>query len=471
MLNRKPRYIFACSVFGLACQLRFFSTEMANKKHFLPGCVLALLMLVLSGCQPKVYMMPPPLSVKSDSSFFHLTEDNKDGNLLYTLFATNRIPGEPGIGSGYTIFPSDILKLGFVVHRVGDEGMSWEDLQQESLKKQRNNKLLIRQVHSRKMTEYALADDLKGKSSSAEGFFDQINSILAGNYNKDILVYVHGANSNFYRATAQGAQIYHFTGHNSLLLTFSWPSAENIFKYKTDVLHAKQTVPAFARLLELLANHTEARNINIVAYSAGAQVAVPALVYLRKQYPELSAAQLRTKLRIGEFYLAAPDISFSSFIQSYLKIKDMVERTTINLNLYDSTLRLSAFQNGVTRLGSPDIESIGPEEQQLMLAAMNSPKLNILNVGDSGALKLGGSHNSWYSHPWVSNDLLLLLLFNAEPLQRGLQEYVTENKLRYYLFPDDYQEKITALIAEGQRKLDEQHKPLESSDQTEAGNP
>ncbi len=49
---------------------------------------------------------------------------------------------------------------------------------------------------------------------------------------------------------------------------FSWPSAEDIFKYKTDVLHAQKTVPAFARLLELLATHTTARNINILSYSA-----------------------------------------------------------------------------------------------------------------------------------------------------------------------------------------------------------
>ncbi len=409
--------------------------------------LLLATVFMISGCQPKVYLMPPPVGIKTSEIFFDLTKDNKDGNLLYTLFATNRLPFErPSGATGYTIFPSDILKLGYVVHSVGDDDMSWDELHRQSLEEKRDRDLLIKQTYVRERASYHDQADLSRKSSRGEGFFKQINDILERSFSKDILLYVHGANSNFYRATAQGAQIYHFTGHNSLVLTFSWPSAENILKYKTDVLHAANTVPAFARLIEILANHTNAKNLNIVAYSAGAQVAGPGLAYLRDMYPELSALELKATLRIGEVYFAAPDIDFNSFVDRYLKFKDIVCRTTINLNRFDSVLRLAAFQNGVSRLGRPNIQDITEQEREILLEALKTSYLDVLNVGDSKALNLGGAHDSWYNHPWVSNDLLLLLLFNAAPLERGLEEYQTDFGAIGYSFPDNYVERIDRII-------------------------
>jgi esterase/lipase superfamily enzyme len=46
------------------------------------------------------------------------------------------------------------------------------------------------------------------------------------------------------------------------------------------VKHAAKTAPLFARFIKQLARHTDAANINILAYSAGAQVASPALALL-----------------------------------------------------------------------------------------------------------------------------------------------------------------------------------------------
>ena len=410
---------------------------------------IGLLLSFLTGCQPKVYLMPPPVSLTENSSFFDFTEDNKDDNLLYTLYATNRLPFDRPSGSiGYTIFPSDTLRLGLVVHSVGEEGMIWEKFHRLSLSRERDKKLLLHQVYAREKTEYDIEDNTLQLSSGGEGFFDEINKALDRAFDKDLLVYVHGANSNFYRATAQGAQLYHYTGHNSVVLTFSWPSAENLFKYKTDVLHARKTVPAFAELIALLAEHTKAKNINVVAYSAGTQVVVPGLAYLRKQYTDMSAEELKGKLRLGEIYFASPDMNFDAFCDQYLEFKDIVYRTTINLNQNDSVLRLAAYQNGVSRLGRPNRNDITDEEEQMLLEALQTPYLDVLNVGASEALKIGGSHSSWYSHPWVSNDLLLLLYFHGRPEERGLLPHMNENGAQDYFFPADYEERIRNIIEE-----------------------
>lgn len=416
---------------------------------FLKLSGLCLCLLLVTGCQPKVYLMPPPIGLQPDIDFFHLSGDsNLDGNLLYSLYATNRIPyDKPASPStGYSIFPSNNLRLGFVVHSVGDDGTTWDDLFEQSLQQKRDKKLLIKQLYSRESVSYNQYDNLNRSSSRGDGFFYQINKTLSESFDKDILVYVHGANSNFYRATAQGAQYYHFTGHNSVVLTFSWPSAESILKYKTDVAHAKLTVPAFTRLLELLATHTNARNINILAYSAGAQVVTPGLAILSDQYPNLTDAEVKNKLRIGEVYFAAPDTAYKAFVQRYLKFKDIVDRTTINFNYNDKVLRLSAFQNGVSRLGRPDPTELTEQEAALMIEAMATPNLDVIDIGGSTALHIGGAHDSWYNHPWVSNDLLLLLLFNATPEDRGLERYIKSNGLKAFRFPENYEEIIKKII-------------------------
>ena len=303
---------------------------MLTKKTFY---FVGLFFIFLTGCQPKVYLMPTPVGINPEGVLFDLSKDNEDENLLATFYATNRNPFDAtDRESKYTIFPSDNLRLGFVVHRIGEKQMSWDEVLELSLQKDRKEDLLIKQEYAREMAVYHLSADLNTTTPQADGFFDQINKLLERSFDKDILIYAHGANSNFYRATAQGAQFFHFTGHNSVVLTFSWPSAESLLKYKTDVAHAKKTVPAFARLIELLATHTDAKHINILAYSAGAQVAAPGLAYLVDENPQLSTEELKKKLRIGEVYFAAPDAALEPFVGRYMKFKNIVERTTVNIN-------------------------------------------------------------------------------------------------------------------------------------------
>jgi hypothetical protein len=61
----------------------------------------------------------------------------------------------------------------------------------------------------------------------------------------------------------------------------SWSSCGHLLKtffaYGADARHALKSAPAFAQLLRLLAEHTNAENINILTYSAGVQIASPGL--------------------------------------------------------------------------------------------------------------------------------------------------------------------------------------------------
>jgi len=52
-------------------------------------------------------------------------------------------------------------------------------------------------------------------------------------------------------------------------------------------------------------------------------------------------------------------------------------------------------------------------------------------------------------HPWVSSDVLVQFIFNADPGPRGLKENRNEVGLRYWTFPPDYPERIIGILRDG----------------------
>jgi len=414
--------------------------------------------LSLAGCQPTVYLMPPPVALEKNSVFFELTEGSIDENLLYTLYATNRQPFETqSQNRKYTFFPSEKLRLGYVVHSIGEGRYPWEEVFLQSVKAEREKKLPLKLVWTREQAVYDTTAEMIEISHGGEGFYEKINEIVDKAFDKDIIVYVHGANSSFYRGTAQGAQFFHYTGHNVLVLTFSWPSTGSLLNYNTDVANAGKTVPAFAKLIQLLAQKTKAQRINIIGYSAGAQIVAPGLAYLRDMYPDMTDKELKAQLRIGEVYFAAPDTPTKAFVGQYTKFRDIVDRTTLNINTNDSVLFLAAFNNGVSSLGKPDTTELSEAEQQIIIDATKTDSLDVLDISGSEALNVGSSHSSWYTHPWVSNDLLLLFLFKAEPEERGLTRYSHESGFIGYHFPEGYDDAIRSLIRENRQKMLDRH--------------
>jgi esterase/lipase superfamily enzyme len=404
-------------------------------------------LLLLTGCQQKVYLMPSPIGLSSDNAFFSLSPDNRDENRLTTLYATNREPNKiSSKKDNYTIFPSDDLRVGVVTHQAGNEDDSWDDFYEKSLDRNRTEEVPISLQYTKQVVLIEDTAPVAPVAPDVREFFDQINEAIEKSADNDITVYVHGANSNFYRATAQGAQYFHYTGHNSVVLTFSWPSAENILKYKVDVLHAGKTVPAFARLLTVLALNTSARNINIIAYSAGAQVVAPAFVYLRNTLADLTPEEIRQRYRIGEVYFAAPDIDFKSFAYRFERFADIVERVTISSNMSDSVLLHAQRFTGKARLGRPVAHEIAEEEKNILIESSSRASLDVIDIDGSRHLDAGGSHDFWYSHPWVSNDLLLLMLLHLSPEQRGLERVRNEDGFETWRFPMNYEQAIKEVI-------------------------
>ena len=392
--------------------------------------------------------MPTPAALQTgEHDPFAVNPDQDQTNRVVVAYATNRM----GVGSEeekkyITLFDKN-MRLGAAQVRIGSEKETWMDIYGLSTINKRKGDIVLDLEVTKELAELNSEGPLDELTPAARYFFEKLNAALDRSLDKDLILYVHGANNNFYRSSAQAAQFHHFTGRNSVVLFFSWPSAASLLRYAVDVNNARRTVPVFARLLELLGRHSSARNIDILAYSAGAQVLSPALAELREKYGDEDIAQLKKRLRLGEVYFAAPDVDFKGFLENLATYIDLPNHVTLALNPDDSVLKFAARHHKVSRAGRPDPDELNAEETQWVVEATKKMPLDILWITSETIQDMDkGSHSFWYSHPWVSTDVLVLFLLQARPAERGLSEYEGERGGRIWYFPEDYPEQSSRAI-------------------------
>ncbi len=417
-----------------------------------PRRLWALLLLALAGCQPTVYLMPTPVALQGGRiDPFAANPHLKGTNAIHVEYATNRVRVGPQDHAVYTAVFDDALRFGRADVVIGEGELPWEWVHRKSTsaKRDENPPLRLNATHAEAVIR--ANEPLEHPSPELARYFERLNARIRASAHQDLTVYVHGANNNFYRAIAQAGQFRHFSGYNAVVLAFSWPSMANLFRYGTDVANARATVPVFARLLELLARHSTARHINILAYSAGAQVVSPALALLRVRHADRPVAALRRTLRLGEVYFAAPDVDQKTFLDNLFTYKDMACTVTLALNLNDSVLNLAQSHHGRPRAGRPDPDELSPEETRRLTEASRSGAFQLIDIAASRLPDLSrGAHDFWYNHPWVSNDVLLQFLHHADPAARGLEAHVDPDGAVAWYFPPDYPQRVLSVIESGQ---------------------
>jgi esterase/lipase superfamily enzyme len=398
---------------------------------------------LVSGCSPStVRLMPTPtLFTSGDPGLFVGEADAGRDTTIEVLYATNRLPSGPPEAPGYTRERGDQLHFGVATLRVGDPTKTWESLREMSTSVVEGERP---EITLEGLRQVAVLDDAAGMPGpDAEAFFAYVDGLLARGGNRDILVYVHGANTNFERAAAQAAQFQHFLGRDAVVMVFAWPSAGRLWHYRRDVVTAGLTVSTFARLLEQLSAHTQAAHVNVLAYSAGAMIASPGLARAAGQ---VASADDRGGPRLGEIYYAAPDIDFPVFVDNLPRYADQVRRVTGALNMSDRALSFTEWIHRVSRAGRPNLADIGPDETRWLVEASGRDELDVLSIRPEELPDLPAtSHAFWYDHPWVSSDILLKLRFHAPPRARGLDPNRTEIELAFWTFPTDYSERLPAV--------------------------
>ncbi|MCC5975660.1 MAG: alpha/beta hydrolase, partial [Rubellimicrobium sp.] len=278
-------------------------------------------MLVVAGAitaffvyyHPPMRLMPAPLMFQAGAvPLTELEPALAEGSRIEVFYASSRLPVGPADARVYTVVPDNRLHLGRAEMRIGEDGTTLAQIYEWTTGAGRDDRPF---VHLERMRQYATVapadapDDpaTEGLDADAARWIDEINRNLALSRHRNILVYVHGANTTVERGAGQAAMLRHFTGRNAVVVVFIWPTAENFLRYSQDIQNAYGASPRLVELIALLARHSDAEKIDVFTYSAGGTVGSDALGRLPAAAPDAA-------LRLGEVIHAAPDADQARFI-------------------------------------------------------------------------------------------------------------------------------------------------------------
>jgi esterase/lipase superfamily enzyme len=427
--------------------------------------LLLLAATLLAGCQPVVYMMPTPAAISAGEldPFTDTPEEERDSNIVVG-YVTNRKPFGAKDARFYSRDFDEDLRMGTATIQIGDGEKSWDEVIEVTREGARKDEILLSLSQVEEFGVLKADEDPTGPlSDELQAMTDDFNDYIERSPLGDITVYVHGANNNFYRTAAQAAQYRHFTGRQAIVILYSWPSAESIVRYGTDIRNIRQTVPSFVRFIQYLSEHTSARKINILAYSAGATLTTEGLAVLGRDTSNPDRQAYKDSLRLGAVYFAAPDTDFDDWVDEYRSYHDIVDSVTVTINPNDKVLGIAQedrrwkayggwddYIHGSTtksRLGRPDIDDISKQDALWLIEQSNNDNLDIIDIDPSSIPGLGkGDHDFWYSSPWVSTDALLDINLHAGPADRGLAMRRGEKGARIWYFPEDYENRVLEAI-------------------------
>lgn len=401
--------------------------------------------VAISFHQPPMRLMPTPTVLRDGfRDIFAETPADARSNRIEVFYVTNRLAVGPRDNRLYAVVPGRDLNVGIASMSIGEDATTWDEIHAWSRGTRDDRRPYIRLTRMAELGSIVdgAPDPQVPLTPGTRAWLTALDTALAQHRDKDIIIYVHGANATVERAAGQAAQLQHFTGNNSIVLLFAWPTAENFLRYPRDMVTAYGAAPQLARTIDLIARHTRAKNIDVLTYSAGGTVGSDGLAMVGRA---VSAGGQNP--RLGEIYHAAPDADTRGFVDDLKDYVKVSRRVTVAANMNDSALRLSALINRASRAGRPDMAELSPEQTGFLLEANRAQGLQLVRVRPENIPGLSrGSHTFWYEDPWVSSDVLLTVLLHLEPANRALVAGQA-GQGTYWQFPRDYEARLPGVVA------------------------
>ncbi len=410
------------------------------------SCLLTI--PALWSCQPTVNLMPAPTGDKLE--YYELTPDDEKRVTIDIGYATNRLIAPANSKRFYTKAFDQNLRFGSAFIQIGDGEASWDEIAKLSATKDREGQIPLNLTGVYRYGILPASTSLDALNPDTQRMMASMNDYLDRSPIKEITIYVHGANNNFYRSVAQGAQYRHFTSRTAPVVVYAWPSTESVLTYRQDLANIEATVPVLVRFIKLLAEHSNAERINILAYSSGAELATLALTALGSEPGIADRERYRESLRLGRIYFAAPDSEYEAFLGRLRSFADLVENVTVTINENDFVLAISkTFGGQKSRLGAPDYGETDLENLAWALELSRQGKLDVIYIDTDVIPNISrGAHTYWYENSWVSADALILLNSDLRPDERGLVKLVDEEDgSEAWYFPPNYPERVEEVLS------------------------
>jgi len=337
------------------------------------------------------------------------------------MYVTDRRPETLEDGSfGYGHQRSQSLAFGYTTVEIGKD-LSWPDLLAASLTQDRSQDLTIDQ---RDITEIArfvdtplrvvlkdriyqfAAEDKEAQALTKSKLNTFVSEKLEILPQKDVILFVHGYNNSFEDASLTLAELWHFSGRQSLPIVYSWPAGRGgVFGYAYDRESGEATIYHLKELLRSLARNDSVRSIKILAHSLGTDVTLSAIRELFVELPR-DGEEFRRIYRISDLILAAPDIDIGIIQQRVVAelILNGIGQLTIYVSENDKALGLSERLFGsVLRLGRLRAADLTPDQTERL-----EEYHNIHVIDSEGKSDLFG-HGYFHTDPATSSDVIRVL--------------------------------------------------------------
>jgi pimeloyl-ACP methyl ester carboxylesterase len=439
--------------------LFLLSDRSCPRRCYVMWALVAGLWLFLAACSSnKLYqieLMPAPHVYGDDivDPFIDVDDvDPEDVPYQGVLYATDRKPGTEETDL-YENERGFLLRLGVANIGMGKGDLDWEEARRISLLKNRSGKYPLKVTHVKELgvldrTLSELVDDPRGPlpdpTQPGRGFASLVNEKLKISHRKEILIYVHGYKVVFDNPILVTTELWHFLGYDGVAIAYAWPSTPSRWAYASDLETAAVTSHNLRIFLEYLAEETDAERINIIGYSAGTRVVISSLAQMALLHFHEDRETVRRNLRLGRVILVGSDYDRALFAAhlnaGLMKIPDSL---TIYLSETDMALSISRWLFRRDRLGQMFRERpLKPAVDAYVRKMGNLHLIDVTNAEDADA---GNGHAYFRKSPWVSSDILVSLMYDLDPMERGLG---IPPDLPVWYFPGDYIERLKSVLTE-----------------------
>jgi esterase/lipase superfamily enzyme len=182
---------------------------------------------------------------------------------------------------------------------------------------------------------------------SEDAFVRDVRSFLGALDPRDrnVLVYIHGFNTSFDEAAKRAAQLGFDLKVPGITAFYSWPSLANITAYSGDLSRIEASEQFLADFLVRTTTLVERGKVHLIAHSMGNRGLLAAM------HRATTQAALRTGVRFGQIFLAAPDVDARSFAQLASVYPLAAEHTTLYVADQDKALLALEWATAEARAG------------------------------------------------------------------------------------------------------------------------
>lgn len=419
---------------------------------------LALASLLMSGCASNVWdeieLMPPP-DVYADGMLNPLPDRDPMDLIPYQgiLYATDRKPAGPDDKENYYVNErGQLLRLGVARISLHEADVDWDEIRQISLSKNRPNKYPIRVIS---VNEYGILEDTIPGFATREDYGEDlldgdeefaaaVNAQLTRSNRKDIYIYVHGYKVVFENPMLVATELWHFLGYDGVMVGYAWPSTPNKWAYIRDTDTSNGYARHLRKFLEFLAEKTDAEEIHIVAYSNGTRLAARAFEQLALMNEGKARDEINARHRLGNLVLVGSDLDRDVFA-AYLAdgALDVPRHMSIYVSDKDKALGFVRWLTRRERLGQAINENNMSAGARRVLHE-HRDHISVIDVTDAEGADTGNGHEYFRKSPWVSSDILMMLMYGLTAEKRGLQ---LKTNMPVYEFPQDYINRLWAAVA------------------------